>query len=215
MYQGTAAIVGVGALGQMTAHELVRLGFKNLVLIDKDVFTPGNKNRQLYAKDETMGWAKAEVTGRELNELASELNITVYKEYLTEINGSALIGDAKIIVDCTDNVQSKLYLERLAEEKKIPLVHGAVEGWCGQAAVVYPGDRILEKIYQDRKIYPEATYAPTVNLIASIQAAEVYKWAMKMQFQEMGQPFKETIMRGQVLWADLMNQEYSLLKIQI
>lgn len=214
MEQVTVAIVGVGALGQMTAHELVRLGFKNLLLIDNDVFTPGNKNRQLYANDAVMGLPKVEVTQRALLCAASELNMTIYKEYLTEINGSALIGDAAIIVDCTDNIQSKLYLECLAEEKNIPLVHGAVEGWCGQAAVIYPGDRILEKIYQDKEIHPSGTYVPTVNLIASIQSAEVYKWAVKTQCPK-EQHSDETTMRGQVLWADLMHQEYSLMKIQI
>lgn len=156
MEQVTVAIVGVGALGQMTAHELVRLGFKNLLLIDNDVFTPGNKTGSFYANDAVMGLPKVEVTQRALLCAASELNMTIYKEYLTEINGSALIGDAAIIVDCTDNIQSKLYLERLAEEKNIPLVHGAVEGWCGQAAVIYRETGFLKKFIRIKRYIRQA-----------------------------------------------------------
>lgn len=202
------AVVGIGALGQMAAHELVRLGFEELILIDKDVFTPGNKNRQLYARDDVMGRSKAEVTAQELlkinaqhKEIKSRLNIEVYQEFLDEKNGVGLIGDAGILLDCTDNTRSKLYLERLAQERGIPLVHGGVEGWCGQVAVVLPGERILEKLYQDKEVHPEKTYAPTVNVIASLQAAEVCKLAMGKA------------MRGQVLWVDLMNQEFSTLRI--
>lgn len=203
------AVVGVGALGQMAAHELVRLGVKELILIDKDVFTPGNKNRQLYAIDQVMGRSKAAVTAQELllinaqdKEMKSRLHIEVCREFLDEDNGAALVGSAEILVDCTDNVKSKLYLERLAEEKNIPLVHGAVENWCGQVAVVYPRDRLLSKIYQDKEVHPEGTFIPVVNVIASLQAAEVYKLTMG------------NAMRGQVLWVDLINQEYSTLKIQ-
>lgn len=202
------AVVGTGALGQMAAHELVRLGFEELILIDKDVFTPGNKNRQLYARDDVMGRSKAEVTAQELlkinaqhKEIKLRLNIEVCQEFLDEKNGVSLIGDAGILLDCTDNTRSKLYLERLAQERGIPLVHGGVEGWCGQVAVVLPGERILEKLYQDKEVHPEKTYAPTVNVIASLQAAEVCKLAMGKA------------MRGQVLWVDLMNQEFSTLRI--
>lgn len=206
--RGKVAVVGTGALGQMVAHELVRLGYKELILIDKDVFTPGNKNRQLYAKDHVMGQSKAAVTAQELlkinardKEIESRLHIEVYQEFLDESNGLSLMSDARILVDCTDNTRSKLYLERLAQERGIPLVHGGVEGWCGQVAVVLPGERILEKIYQDKEVHPKKTYAPTVNVVASLQAAEVCKLAMGKA------------MRGQVLWVDLMNQEFSTLRI--
>lgn len=202
------AVVGTGALGQMVAHELVRLGYKELILIDKDVFTPGNKNRQLYATDKVMGQSKAAVTAEELlqinfqdNERNSGLHIEICQEFLDESNGVSLMGDARILVDCTDNTRSRLYLERLAQERGIPLVHGAVEGWCGQVAVVLPGERILEKIYQDKEVHPKKTYAPTVNVVASLQAAEVCKLVMG------------EAMRGQVLWVDLLNQEFSTLRI--
>lgn len=199
-----AAIVGVGALGQMIAHELVRLGCERLTLIDGDKFVPGNKNRQLYATDQVMGLSKAAVTGQELKKIHTDSNlaIEVVEAFLDESNGPELIGEAKVLIDCTDNTKTKLYLERLAEERGIPLVHGAVEGWCGQVAVVYPGERILEKIYQDKEVHPQGTFVATVNVVASLQAAEVQKLSMG------------TAMRGQVLWVDLMNQDYSVLKIE-
>ena len=142
------AVVGTGALGQMAAHELVRSGFERITLIDSDIMDESNFNRQLYAANSTMNQLKVNVLEKGLKDIRPEAQITVHSERLNEAHGKALIGDADILLDCVDDIPSKLCLEKLAEELGIPLVHGAVEGWYGQVAVVYPGDGLLSMLYR-------------------------------------------------------------------
>ena len=139
------AVIGTGALGQMVAHTLVRSGIKNMLLMDFDRMEYSNFNRQLYAKISTLGAYKAEVLAEELRDISSDLSLNVYVERLDEINGVERINDCDILVDCVDYVPAKLYMEQLAEQLEIPLVHGAVEGWYGQVTTIFPGDKTLHR----------------------------------------------------------------------
>ena len=198
------AVVGTGALGQMAAHELVRSGFEQITLIDSDIMDESNFNRQLYAANSTMNQLKVNVLEKGLKDIRPEAQITVHSERLNEANGKELIGDADILLDCVDDIPSKLCLEKLAEELGIPLVHGAVEGWYGQVAVVYPGDGLLSMLYRTKKDQQVSAMVTTVNVIASLQVNAVIKIAIE----------SENILRHRVLFADLWKGDFSFTDMQ-
>ena len=198
------AVVGTGALGQMAAHELVRSGFEQITLIDSDIMDESNFNRQLYAANSTMNQLKVNVLEKGLKDIRPEAQITVHSERLNEANCKALIGDADILLDCVDDIPSKLCLEKLAEELGIPLVHGAVEGWYGQVAVVYPGDGLLSMLYRTKKDQQVSAMVTTVNVIASLQVNAVIKIAIE----------SENILRHRVLFADLWKGDFSFTDMQ-
>lgn len=198
------AVVGTGALGQMAAHELVRSGFEQITLIDSDIMDESNFNRQLYAANSTMNQLKVNVLEKGLKDIRPEAQITVHSERLNEANGKALIGDADILLDCVDDIPSKLCPEKLAEELGIPLVHGAVEGWYGQVAVVYPGDGLLSMLYRTKKDQQVSAMVTTVNVIASLQVNAVIKIAIE----------SENILRHRVLFADLWKGDFSFTDMQ-
>ena len=198
------AVVGTGALGQMAAHELVRSGFEQITLIDSDIMDESNFNRQLYAANSTMNQLKVNVLEKGLKDSRPEAQITVHSERLNEAIGKALIGDVDILLDCVDDIPSKLCLEKLAEELGIPLVHGAVEGWYGQVAVVYPGDGLLSMLYRTKKDQQVSAMVTTVNVIASLQVNAVIKIAIE----------SENILRHRVLFADLWKGDFSFTDMQ-
>ena len=103
-----------------------------------------------------------------------------------------------------DDISSKLCLEKLAEELGIPLVHGAVEGWYGQVAVVYPGDGLLSMLYRTKKDQQVSAMVTTVNVIASLQVNAVIKIAIE----------SENILRHRVLFADLWKGDFSFTDMQ-
>ena len=179
------AVVGTGALGQMAAHELVRSGFEQITLIDSDIMDESNFNRQLYAANSTMNQLKVNVLEKGLKDIRPEAQITVHSERLNDI-------------------PSKLCLEKLAEELGIPLVHGAVEGWYGQVAVVYPGDGLLSMLYRTKKDQQVSAMVTTVNVIASLQVNAVIKIAIE----------SENILRHRVLFADLWKGDFSFTDMQ-
>ena len=96
-----------------------------------------------------------------------------------------------------DQIKTKLYLEELAEEKGVPLIHGAVNGWTGQAAVIFPGERVLSAVYANSAEQKESALMITVNVIASVQAAEAVKYACG----------RTSRLRGRLLCVDLLNGE--------
>lgn len=201
--QKKLVIAGVGALGQMVAMSLARTGFRRFILMDPDCFEYSNFNRQLYANEETIGKSKVEATKRELLKISPDISVTIYRERLNAENGREKIWDADILIDCVDKVEDKLCLEVLAEKERIPLVHAAVDGWFGQLTCVFPGDRTLSKIYQEKEIVSESNLAVTVGFIGALQAGEVIKVVLK----------QEAVLRKRVLFADILHHEYKFLDV--
>lgn len=192
-------IVGAGALGQMAAHTLVRSGFTRLTVADADCFTAGNENRQLYALPETEGQKKVKVLQAELKRISKEADLRAVDLFVEETNGRQLAAQADILVDCVDDIRTKKYLEKLAGSLDLCLVHGAVEGWFGQVTTVYPGDGTLAFLYPEDRVQTETALMATVNVVASLQAAEVIKLATG----------SGEILRKKVLYVDMRGGDFS------
>ena len=197
--QTKVAVIGAGALGQMAAHQLVRSGFEQLILVDGDVLEYSNFNRQLYALYSTLNQSKTEVLKRQLLDIHPQIDIKSYETFLDEKNGKELISGADIVVDCVDDIETKVYLEKLADELNIPLVHGAVEGWYGQVTTVLPGDRVLEQLYMHRKKQQVSALMPTVSAVAALQVGEVLKLATG----------KGELLHRNVMFVDMLNSDFS------
>lgn len=197
--QTKVAVIGAGALGQMAAHQLVRSGFEQLILVDGDVLEYSNFNRQLYALYSTLNQSKTEVLKRQLLDIHPQIDIKSYETFLDEKNGKELISGADIVVDCVDDIETKVYLEKLADELNIPLVHGAVEGWYGQVTTVLPGDRVLEQLYMHRKKQQVSALMPTVSAVAALQVGEVLKLATG----------KGELLHRKVMFVDMLNSDFS------
>ncbi|MBQ7254112.1 MAG: tRNA threonylcarbamoyladenosine dehydratase [Bacteroidales bacterium] len=110
--QSTVAVVGVGGVGAYAAEMIVRAGVGHLVLLDCDVVSPSDKNRQLLALDSNMGRVKVEVMTARLKDINSAVNIDIIPEYLTEENVASLLSAYKIdfLVDAIDTLAPKLAL---------------------------------------------------------------------------------------------------------
>lgn len=162
-------IVGIGTLGQMAAETCVRSGYCHLILIDGDSFTYSNLNRQLYASVETIGKPKAETARQELLKIKPDIDIRSLEQFFGPESDADMIPEDCIILDCTDDIKTKIYLEEFAEKKMVPLVHGAIDGWYGQIAAVFPGDGILKTIYRERDKKTTAALMVTSNVVASLQ----------------------------------------------
>lgn len=196
-------IVGAGALGQMAAHTLLRSGFVRLTVADGDCFVSDNDNRQLYARPETEGLKKVRVLQTELKKINREAEIRAVEQFVDETNGKRLAASADILMDCVDDIRTKKYLEVLADSLGICLVHGAVDGWFGQVSTVCPGDGTLAFLYPENRAGQEAALMATVNVVASLQAAEVIKLAIH----------SEEILRRKVLYVDMRNSDFSCVRL--
>jgi len=120
----TVAVVGVGGVGAYAAEMLARAGVGHLVLLDCDVVSPSDKNRQLLATESNMGRVKVDVIEDRLRDINPDINITKIAEYLTEENIPQMLGGYKpdFLVDAIDTLAPKLALIEYCVKGGIPHV---------------------------------------------------------------------------------------------
>jgi molybdopterin/thiamine biosynthesis adenylyltransferase len=148
LFRSKVAVVGAGGLGGYILEQLARLGVGRIVSIDGDVFEENNLNRQLLATPALLGRVKVEVAAERVAEVNPAVTLRPVQALLGKENGAELLAGVDCVVDAVDNVTARLELEDLCETLQLPLVHGAIAGWYGHVATVWPGERTLRKIYR-------------------------------------------------------------------
>lgn len=117
------AIFGIGGVGSYVAEALARVGINNLVLIDSDVVSITNINRQLVALHSTLNKPKVEVMRDRILDINPNAKVTIFKEFYNKESSSRLISEEyDYIVDAIDSVSSKLDLIIEANNRKIPII---------------------------------------------------------------------------------------------
>jgi molybdopterin/thiamine biosynthesis adenylyltransferase len=198
---------GCGGLGGFVIEELARLGIGTITAVDGDVFDETNLNRQLLSTMDSLGKSKAETAKKRISEVNPDVELKAIHTLITAENGGELVKGHDLVIDALDNISTRKILERACEREGIPLVHGAIAGWYGQIAVIYPGDRMLEKLYPsdaDKGIEVELgnpSFTPAA--IASIEVAEALKILLG----------KGKILRNKLLSINLLDHEYEIFHI--
>ena len=128
--RSTVAVVGVGGVGAYAAEMLARAGVGHLILLDCDVVSESDKNRQLLATDSNMGRVKVEVMEARLKDINPEIHITRIEEYLSEENVPQLLDAYRIdyLVDAIDTLSPKLALIEYCVKGGIPHVSSMGSG---------------------------------------------------------------------------------------
>ena len=180
LHNKKVCVIGLGGLGGYIVEILARIGVLNITAVDYDVFESSNLNRQLFSTEEYLNRAKTEGAIERIKQVNSAVRISPIKEKFTEANSLSILQNHNCVMDALDNIPTRLVLEEACEQLNIPLVHGSIAGWHGQVASIFPGDRLLRKIYKNTKAEKggekERGNLPfTASVIASIQAAEAVK----------------------------------------
>lgn len=176
LQRSTVAVIGCGGLGGYVIEQLVRIGVGRLHLFDPDTFSPSNCNRQLNALASTMGRNKAVVAAERSTDIYPFGKVVPYPTDFRQVDAADAFA-VDVAIDCLDDIKVRRDLAALCTEKAIPLVHGAVNGWCGQVGVQLPGGDLFAKLYPNRpgnNLHQPLTsvLSFTVAVIASLQTAE-------------------------------------------
>jgi len=118
----TIAIVGVGGLGCPVAQSLVTAGIGKLVLIDGDDVELSNLHRQPLHGADDIGKKKVNSAKESLNKINSETTIKIVDDYLDEQNGLDLLKNCDVIIDATDNIETRQLIDRFSKETNVPMV---------------------------------------------------------------------------------------------
>lgn len=114
-------VLGLGGVGAACAEALVRGGVGRLVFCDGDAYSPTNKNRQLYATDETLGENKARVAALRAKAINPEIDVEA-REVFYRAGEAFGLENFDYICDCIDDVDAKLDLICRAHEQGTPII---------------------------------------------------------------------------------------------
>ena len=113
-------LYGIGGVGSYVAEALARAGVGNLTLVDNDVITCSNINRQIHATTKTVGKNKVDVMKKRIQEINPSANVTVF---VKEEKEEDLISERfSYVVDAVDTIKTKIKLIEKANEVKVPMI---------------------------------------------------------------------------------------------
>ena len=138
--ESAVCIVGCGALGSFQAEALARAGIGSLRLIDRDTIDTTNLQRQwLYDEADAHEEApKAIAAERRLRRLNSKLRVEALVKDLTGSNAEELLAGCDIILDGTDNFETRYLLNDLSVKRGTPWIYGAAVGSYGAVLPIWP-----------------------------------------------------------------------------
>jgi molybdopterin/thiamine biosynthesis adenylyltransferase len=173
-------IAGAGGLGSPISIYLAVAGVGTITIVDMDVVDQSNLNRQILHYDRDVGKKKTVSAEEKLRELNPDITINAIDVKIEESNAANLIGKADGIVDAMDNYPTRYLLNDIAIAKEIPLFHGGIRGFYGQATTIIPGTTpCLKCIFPKappKEVFPVVGVTP--GIIGTIQANEVVKYLL-------------------------------------
>lgn len=123
LQQSTVAVFGLGGVGAYAAEALVRAGVGRMVLVDHDVISVTNINRQLLALQDTIGRPKTEVMAERLQKINPALLLTVHQAFYGADTRALLLDDAyDYVIDAVDTVTAKLDLIKTCLVRNIAVI---------------------------------------------------------------------------------------------
>lgn len=129
------AVVGLGGIGAPAALYLAAAGVGTLRLIDDDDVALSNLQRQIAFADDDIGRLKVEAGAERLTALNPHVEIEEAPERLTAANAGWLLNGCDLVIDGTDDFETRFAVNDACLELRIPLVSGALGRWSGQVGV--------------------------------------------------------------------------------
>lgn len=116
------AVIGCGAVGGFTLEPLIRVGIKEITIVDFDKFEISNLNRQLLSNHDTIGRVKVDVAKERILSINPECKVNALNLFLDESNAYEIVKDMDLVFDCIDNVKSKCFLIKTCLTNDIKLL---------------------------------------------------------------------------------------------
>lgn len=182
LQQARVLIVGVGGLGSPIALYLTGAGVGTIGLIDDDVVSESNLQRQVLYNEKEVGLSKAEKAREHLQALNSHVWIKAYPERLTAENAEAIIGQYDLVLDGCDNFATRYLINDTCVRLGKVYIYGAIRAFDGQVSVFnYQGGPDYRRLFPDEEeMYrmphpPKGVLGVTPGLIGCAEANEALK----------------------------------------
>lgn len=173
-------VLGAGGLGAPILYYLTAVGVGSIRLVDDDVVSVSNLNRQILFAESDLGKPKAECARTRLLSFNSTTHIDAHAVRLTADNAHALASDVDLIIDASDNLATRYLLDDVAGALGTPYLYGAVEGFVGQCALFhFDGCGSYRGLFPEMDAKADATpvgiVGATAGALGSMMASEAIR----------------------------------------
>lgn len=205
-------IIGAGALGSANAEMFVRAGVGTVTIVDRDYVDWSNLQRQqLYAEsDVENNLPKAVAAKKRLEEINSEVRVKALVQDVTAEELEELVTNVNVMIDATDNFETRFIVNDIAQKYSIPWIYGACVGSYGLSYTILPSKTpclscLLQSIPLGGATCDTAgIISPAVSLVVSHQVTEAFKLLVEDY---------ESLRDGLVSF-DVWKNEYSCMNVQ-
>jgi len=179
-----AIIIGCGALGTAHANALVRAGVGTVRIVDRDYVEPSNLQRQILfdEADAAENLPKAVAAERKLKAVNGDVQVEGIVADFDSRNAEKLVAGFHVILDGTDNFETRYLVNDVAVKHSIPWVYGAAVGSQASTMTILPGrSACLGCVYPElpKGLHPTCdtvgVISPAVGWAAAIQVSEALK----------------------------------------
>ena len=207
-----ALVIGLGGLGSPVALYLAAAGVGKLTLVDDDEVELSNLQRQIIHREKSVGEAKVTSAADSIAALNKDIIVNTITQRLDQTAMEQQVALVDVVVDCSDNFETRFLLNAVTQKMNKPLVSGAAIRMEGQITVYDPRQEnsgCYRCLYQDEGELQQTcsevgVLSPLLGVIGSIQAVETIKL-----LSEIGQS-----LAGRLLILDAFTMQWREIKLK-
>ncbi len=179
--QARVLVIGAGGLGSPVCLYLAAAGIGRLGIVERDTVSLSNLNRQILYSTSDVGRSKAKAAYERLRLLNPLVEISIYEERFSEEKALTLAAEYDVLVDATDNMETRDLINRVCLATGKPFFHGAVSTFYGQVMTVIPGTGPCWRCFMGEFLPASETKSvpvlgPVAGVVGSLQALQVLKY---------------------------------------
>lgn len=183
MRKKTVTIVGIGAIGSVLSEMIVRAGI-NLRVVDKGRILEDELQRQSLFLEDDINKFKAKQAKKRLNDINPNVAVKAFHEDLTPQN--VYLVDADLVIDCSNDMDVSLMLDKYCFKKGIPMIYSFVSGTQGQIFIVDKKISLadISDYVKNQRISEKGVMAATIHTAAGIIASKAAKLLLEVSHQD-------------------------------
>ena len=203
-------LIGLGGLGSPLAYYLASSGIGQATLIDDDIIDVTNLQRQILFSTDDIGKKKVDVAELKMQKINPSIRINAVSERLLSTTNVNFIDSADLIIDATDNFETRSLINRVSLDNKLPLIMGAAIRFSGQIIVFrndLPGQPCYNCLYENvsdsNACIDSGVFSALTGVVGSLQASECIKVLLDIGDR----------LESRLLTIDLKNNDFRIVKL--
>lgn len=208
--EASVLIIGVGGLGSPISIYLSAAGVGKIGLVDNDIVSESNLQRQILYNNSHIGNKKVSVAKEQLKAISPDIDIEIYDTLFTAENSYNIAKEYDIIIDGCDNNETRYLMDSISKELNIPYIYGAISEFKGQVSVFNYNNSVsysdvfpkTENINRNKNI---GVIGALPGIVGTIQAMEALKIITRAG----------NVLKNKLLTIDALTMEFTTFEVNI